>query len=147
MLSLFRAAAMEYKAPSALSFWEGEPHRFEYAIAPHGPDLAPIIREAHAFNSPVEPIRAAGPVAGAWALEPASVVLSGMRPHGEGVFLRLYEAMGRETEAIVALPDWVRAWAPADGSERRTGDWQTAEGQLRLPLRAYEIRGLLLRGE
>ena len=146
LLTLFRAAAMEYKCDSSQSFGEGVPHVFEYAIWPHGAQCdAQIVREGAAFNTP--PLQSA-PVSKNWNLESSTVQLSALRKRGDAVFVRLYEATGFPTRAVLTVPSSIKQWALADGLEctNSDSDWRECEGTIEIALRAWEIRGILLRG-
>jgi alpha-mannosidase len=148
MLTLMRSVAMEYKAPSEQSFGEGVEHVFRYAIVPHGPEAdGELVRHGLAFNSPL--LACALPrhrlAASGWSVSPANVVASALRPHPEGVFVRLYEATGRATEAVLKVPGGFSEWSKADGLERASGGFAACNGAIRLALRGYEICGVVLR--
>ncbi len=148
MLTLFRAAAMEYKAPSVLSFAEGVPHTFDYAILPHGAAAdGAILQAAHAINLP--PVATAVPVSRmgeTWRVSAATVVLSALRREGRDVFVRLYESGGQPTTVVFHAPARFASWAPADGLQHPTAAFTpiSAHG-LALTFRPFEIRCVLLR--
>ena len=149
LLSLFRSAAMEYKAPSEASFAVGVPHTFEYAIVPHpaGHD-AEIVRQGRAFNRPPVPVAVIPEWlrSSPWRLEPSSVALSGLRLTDHGVFVRIYEATGHPAEAVLSLPGEFTECAPADGLEQPAGPFQPCGGELRCQLAPLiQIRAFLLR--
>ncbi|MBN2449673.1 MAG: alpha-mannosidase [Lentisphaeria bacterium] len=147
LLTLFRAAAMEYKAPSQGSFNEGMPHAFDYAILVHGADSdAAIVREGHAFARPPLRLRAAPEtLRHGWRLDAGGTFVSALRPAPEGVFVRLYEAVGRGTTGVLHLPPGFREYAPADGLERPSGEFTACDGRIPVALRPFEIRGLIAR--
>jgi len=148
LLSLFRSAAMEYKAPSELSFAEGVPHAFDYAILPHGPNAdATIIREGRAFNQPPIPL-SAPPTwlqPSPWAITPDSVVLSGLHWTEQGLFLRLHEATGVPAHATLRLPDSLVEYALADGLGQPTAPFHPCVGDLSCELAPFQIQALLIR--
>jgi alpha-mannosidase len=148
LLSLFRSAAMEYKAESELSFGEGVRHVFDYAILPHASDDdARIGREGRAFNRPPIPVVApAGWVhAPARSLSPESVALSCLRRTDDGFLVRLHETTGNAAEATLALPGLFNEYAPANGHGEPTGPFVPCEGQLVCDLSPFQIRAFVLR--
>jgi alpha-mannosidase len=149
LLTLFRAAAMEYKAPSADSFQEGVTHTFRYAVLPHpaGADVE-IVRNGLAFNQPPVPCAVAPQRLKAceWRVDGApNVVVSALRWSGDGVFVRAYECAGRSAEASLRVPARFTEFAPADGLERASGTYVACHGTISLKLRPFEIQGFLLR--
>ena len=148
LLTLFRSADMEYKAPSLASRHEGVRQSFEYAVMPHGPGAtAEIVREAMAFDAPpVVCLAGDDPRTDArFMTDRENVFISAIRWDAERIFLRLYEACGVATDVCtVALPDTVVAWQDADGLQRPTAEPVPCVGSLALSMRPFEIRNLLL---
>ena len=147
MLTLFRSAAMEYKAPSEKSFAEGVTHCVKYAIVPHGADAdVQIIREGQAFNSP--PLTGRYPATeGIFAVDAPNVFISGLRHSEHGTFLRIYEATGKPARGTLSIPSRFCQCADADGIERPVSSWRDCSGSIAFELRPFEIRGWVLRGE
>lgn len=147
LLSLFRAAAMEYKAPSAASFNEGIPHIFQYAIMPHGPGSdAEIVRQGWAFNRPLEVLAVdASRLGSGWSVAPENVLISGLRWSGECAFVRVYEATGLPAEGEIGVPEEFSGYALADGLQQPVEGFQACAGRIPLALKGFEVRGYLLR--
>jgi len=151
MLTLFRSAAMEYKAPSVGSFQEGVPHVFRYAILPHtADDTTAIVRRGQAFNqAPL--VLSAQPQWLAqhdWRLEgDANALLSSICFSNGAVFARAYESEGRESHATLRVPGRFKAWAVANGLQEAAGPFSPLEGSLPLHLGPFEIRNMVLRGD
>ena len=145
MLSLFRSAAMEYKAPSEASFNEGVPHTFEYAVMVHGPAAeAELVREGALFARPPVPLpyTPATPGAG-WALDGQGAVISALRRTAERVFVRVYEATGKPFAGALRLPPGIATVARTDGLMRPVETPQPCAGTLDLTLKPFEVLGLL----
>lgn len=148
MLTLFRAAAMEYKCDSVASHAEGVEHVFRYAVIPHAGDLAEVGRLAHAFGRPPVACRAgAATGSSGWSVDAPGVRISGLRPAADGgVFLRVHETIGAAASVRLGVPEAFVSWCEADGLERATGAVTAiAGGAIRLGLRPWSIRHLLLR--
>ena len=148
MLTLFRSTAMEYKCPSVLSFNDGIPHRFRYGVMPctTGEELA-LVRAGHEFNNPPIPCRV-DPRAtkqDAWGIESGDAIISGLRWSDEGVFVRVFEPVGRETSVVLSIPREFTEYAEADGTEQPTGPFQACSGRISAKLTPFQIRGFLLR--
>lgn len=147
LLSLFRSAAMEYKAPSDASFNDGVPHTFEYAVMVHGGAAeADVVREGWLFaRRPVFlPHTPAAPGAG-WALDVAGAVISALRRTDAGVFVRLYEATGRPYTGSLRLPDGIVSVARTDGLALPVEASRRCAGVLPVTLRPFQLLGLLFR--
>lgn len=148
MLSLFRSAAMEYKTASVASFGEGVPHTFEYAVMPHGPGCESIIvREAHAYANPLVilpgfPVRE---LQTGWGVNCDNVFISALRRSSQGVFVRIYEAVGATAEGALSVPDCYSQYAATDGLERSVSDFLECRGKIPFSLRPFEIAGSILR--
>lgn len=148
LLTLFRAAAMEYKTASDQSFNENVPHEFNYAIMPHdaNPQFAEIVRQARQFCMPPEP--AAIPVnstdADAWQTDAANVLADTLRRRNDQIFLRLYECAGTETETVLTLPAEVTGIATADGLENPQESFRPVGRTCLLHFRPFEIKAFLL---
>lgn len=148
LLTLFRSAAMEYKAPSERSFADGVRHTFDYAILPHAPGSdAAIVRAGRSFARPPVALKAdaAWLVPAPWGLTPGAVVLSGLRWSDQGLFLRLYEATGTATQATLRVPSAFTEYQEADGLEKGTGPVKPCHGELVADFAPFQIRGFLLR--
>lgn len=148
MLTLFRAAAMEYKAPSERSFHQGRPHTFAYAIMPHGAESdVELVRQGLAFNVPplVCRVDVAGLGPSGFAVVPDNVFISALRWSGTDIFLRVYEAVGRPAAGRISVPPSVAQYARADGLERPVEDFRPCRGKIPLELGRYKIQGFLLR--
>lgn len=130
LMSAFRAVAMEYKAPSELSYAEGVPHELNYAVIPHaGEATAQLVQAGAAFNQ--QPIPLADGLAahsgGAYTTDCPHVVVSSLRaawPAGDGVAVRLAETGGEKASVHLSVPCCLTGWAEADGLGRRTSDWK-----------------------
>ena len=145
MLSLFRAAAMEYKCDSDGSFQEGVPHTFEYAVLPHDGAAALPGEAVEGYLRPPQPMAAETFADQEWGALPANVRLSALRKNPAGIFMRIYECCGAETALTLALPKFVRAVRDADGLERPLATVRAAaDHRLTLTLRPFEIRNLIL---
>ena len=148
LLSLFRAAAMEYKAPSAGSFNEGVAHTFQYAIMPHGSDRdVEIVRQGYAFNRPLVITKGGVSEFAQWNVAPDSVFISGLRRSGDTVFIRVYEATGATVKGAIRVPEGFGSYARADGLQRATEEFQRCDGSIPLELRGFEIGNFLLKEE
>jgi len=148
LLTLFRSAAMEYKAPSAGSFNEGVPHVFDYAIVPHGRrDFAEIVKEGLLFNYPLTELKGyfSGLEEPSWSVSSENVFLSALRKSDEGAFVRVYEGAGREGQVSLKAPASFAEYAATDGLQRPVEAFKRISGSIDLKLRPFEIKGLLFR--
>ncbi len=149
MLTLFRAAAMEYKSASELGFQEGVPHLFRYAVMPFATgNETEVVRQGHAFNQPPLLVHATPDQCrkSAWQLEgDPNVQISALRWSESDVFLRVYECAGKEGHATLRIPGRFSTWAPADGLQRPQGAFTPCPPRLPLSLKKFEIQGFLLR--
>lgn len=145
LLSLFRSAAMEYKAPSVASFNDGVPHTFEYAVMVHGPAAeADVVREGWLLARPPRGLPHTPSLSGAgWELDRPGAVISALRRTAAGVFVRLYEATGRPYVGALRLPPGVTAVARTDGLTRPVETARPCAGSLPVHLRPFEIVGWL----
>jgi alpha-mannosidase len=150
MLTLFRSVAMEYKTESYLSYNQGVPHEFDYAVLPHkaGSD-ADIIRTAMAFNQPLvlcsadESAIDAGNV---FFVDRENVFISGLRWQDDStVFLRIYEGTGKHTKCRVILPQNFTKVAEADGIQRARTGFSPCERVMEIDIRPFEVRNFLFR--
>ena len=149
MLTLFRSVAMEYKTDSVLSYNEGRPQCFEYAVMPHySDDDAEIINNARRFNQPVNVCRVKKSLLGSepcYYADKPNIILSGLRSQKGAVFIRLYEAIGRnKTECTVKIPDDVSFYSFADGLQKPSGGKISCRGEIPLVFKAFEIVNILL---
>jgi len=129
LMSGFRSVAMDYKAPSEMSYAEGVPHELNYAVIPHaGEATAQLVQAGAAFNQ--QPIPLVDSLAmysgGDYTTDCPQVVVSSLRaawPAGDGVAVRLAETSGEKAVVHLNVPCCLNGWAEADGLGRRTGDW------------------------
>ncbi|OGV71689.1 MAG: hypothetical protein A3K19_20630 [Lentisphaerae bacterium RIFOXYB12_FULL_65_16] len=146
MTSLFRAAAMEYKTDSVLSFNQGVPHTFTYGIMPHvcGRE-AEIIRQGQLMNTPLLACNAAPEFSAAtgWSLRAEHTYLSGLRWQGKQVFMRLYEGIGQRETVAVTAPKRFTAYAIADGLQNPVGRFTPITGPVQLMLKRFEVKNIL----
>lgn len=127
LMSVFRSVAMEYKAPSTLSYGEGIPHEIHYAVMAHaGTATSEIVRAGAAFNQP--PIPLATPVAGGgFSTNSDHVLVTSLRATNEGCAARFAETIGEPSNVQLSLPAGTTRWAASDGLGRRTGEWQKVD--------------------
>ena len=143
MTTLMRSVAMEYKCQSARSYQLGEQMALDYAIVPHAPDQDALLwTEAMAFNTPL--LRTTLPEApDAFGLEGA--MLSALRPDGEKAFARVYEYLGKPTQAVLHVPARYRRYAWTDGLQQPLQEPQPIQdGRLIVPLGPWQVQGILL---
>lgn len=143
LLSMFRSAAMEYKCDSDLSYNLGRAFSLEYAVCPHrnGDDLH-IWQSALAFNTPVidcQPIEqgALPSIDGA--------MVSCIRETENGIFVRLYNPLGEQSECRIALPKQCQTAFLTDGLGNPLVEETVSDGQISLTLDAYKVQGILLK--
>src|SRR5690606_3980222 len=102
----------------------------------------------HAFGMPPLAINAPAARHGAsgWTADAANVMISAIRHSGDAVFVRVYEAIGQDTPARLAVPAGYTHFAPADGLQQPIDAYDVipADG-IALHLKPFEIRGLLCR--
>jgi alpha-mannosidase len=130
------------------------PFEVRFALLPYRGTWreAGIAREGIGFNTPprawlAEAHRGALPAEFSLvSLEPESVLLSALKPaeDGEGLILRLYEAHGEPTQAVLRFSSPVAQIIEANLLEEPAG--QVAEGveELSLSLQAHQIETLRL---
>lgn len=131
LMSLFRSVAMDYKTTSELSYADGVEHEFHYAVQPHaGAATDALVRAGMDFNSPLLPLSSiTGGVEAPWTADVRGVFVTSMRKTVEGIAVRLVESQGEKVTVSLSLPANIKRMAPADALGRRTGDWQSIEGQ------------------
>lgn len=148
LLTLFRSAAMEYKTESELSFQEGVPHTFRYAIVPHGDsEETLIVRNGWAFNRPPVPCAIDTHLLAPpnWRIEGSdNILLSALRANGNDVFVRVYECAGREAKGTIHVPPAFTALARTDGLEQPVEEFRPCAGSIACELKPFEVRGFLL---
>ncbi len=144
LLSLFRAAAMEYKCESERSFNNGVPHTFEYAVMPRdGESLDPVVIPAELYVRPVHPVAAAPEEYDFTGLElPGNVRVSALRESSGGIFLRLYEMLGKPAAFRLNPPKGLGMWRETDGLERPVSEPMPCPAEL--VMKPFEIRNLML---
>ncbi len=129
-------------------------HEFTCAILPHvgDPYESGIIREAHALNQPLVcmPINAnRGPLPESFSMISASeqsVLIDGIKraEASDAVIVRLYESFGGAAKAHIKLADGVRRVALCDLMENEISELKIDNGQITLPLHAFQIATLKL---
>ena len=149
MLTLFRSVAMEYKTDSVLSYNEGRPQCFEYAVMPHfaGDDVE-IINNARRFNQPLNVCRVRKGLLEekpCFYTDMPNIILSGLRFQKGAIFMRLYEALGEgKTKCVLKIPDDVAYYRIADGLQKALGEKVNCQGEIDLTFKAFEIVNILL---
>ncbi|MGN9911149.1 alpha-mannosidase [Phytohabitans sp. LJ34] len=124
-------------------------HRFTYAIVP-GATVADAVAEGYALNLP---LRATPGAAAAGALPPPLVTCEGATVEAVkladdrtgDVVVRLYESLGGRAEAVLRAGFPLAAAEVVDLLERPLPDTPLEAGEVRLPLRPFEIVTLRLR--
>ena len=144
LLTLFRSAAMEYKAPSEESFGTGVRHNFEYAVVPHGKrNFAALVKEGILFNAPL--LETGCRLPRAFVPEAENIMISAIRNSEDGVLLRLYECAGLPTTSSIHIPECFRSCLDVDGlGERSGGKGFPVFGTVPVELNPFEIKTLLL---
>jgi alpha-mannosidase len=128
-------------------------HRFELAVYPHDGDWrADVHAVAEAYTYPLRATvtrKHSGPLPAAGTtieIDPPTVQLSALQKAGTDLFIRVYNASDDPTEARIHLAhDWKEKRAQTVGllGEERESIENTG-GQLKLPLRAWEIATIKL---
>lgn len=144
LLSLFRAAAMEYKCQSERSFNSGVPHTFEYAVMPRdGEALDPVAVPAELYCRPVHAVVGAMERYDFTGLAlPDNVRASALRESAGGIFLRLYEMLGKPAAFRLDPPEGLGMWRETDGLERPVSEPKPCPAEI--VMKPFEIRNLLL---
>lgn len=143
LLTLFRAAAMEYKTQSVASFNQGIPHTFDYAIVPHAADLLPVIHTAHEFNTVYPAVnidRATSPL---FAISAPNIIPIALRQTTSGTLLRVYESLGRPTTVTITLPANTTTCHRVNGLLAPLASLPITNNTITLTLRPYEIAAIL----
>jgi alpha-mannosidase len=149
MLNLFRSVAMEYKTDSFMSYNEGIPHTFKYAVMPHttNNDVS-IIREAYNFTNPLIMTQASDNFINnitTYVTNVDNVIVSGLRWQDKQIFIRVYEACGKEeTECSIKLPANITEYTEADGLQQSINDYRPCKGSIRFNIKPFEIKSFLL---
>lgn len=142
LLSLFRAAAMEYKCDSSDSFCIGREFTFRYAVLPgRAEDELTPWREALAFNTPILSGTAEAPVRG---IRIKNAFLSALRPADGGVFARIYNPTFKETAAEIAV-DGITSACLTDGLGAPVSELSLENGAIRITLTPYKVQGILIK--
>ncbi|EIP97200.1 alpha-mannosidase [Opitutaceae bacterium TAV1] len=152
LMSLFRSVAMDYKAPSELSYADGVSHEFNYAVQAHaGPATAELVRAGADFNSPLLPLARVQENRDGFVPEgadSASVQVTSLcladDPAGS-VAVRLVEMAGTDAGVRLRLPGKIGQWATADALGRRTGEWKEVAGAWTGRVSGHRILTLLFR--
>lgn len=141
LINMFRAAAMEYKCDSDLSYNLGREFAFDYAVCPHVSGADDVIwQTAQGVNVPVidcrMPVQDKGvKVEGAY--------VSAVRETENGVFVRVYNPSKEQRECRVTLPAGCTEIVLADGLGQPMADAQPVGTQITLG--AYKVQGILIR--
>lgn len=115
MITLLRSVAMEYKAPSNLSYAQGIEHKFEYAVMPFGQNMmGEIAKNAQEFNNPLVEIQAKPRLNYKIEIKPDNIQVSALRWQGDNILLRIYECLGKPTHVTVKLPNLIKKIAQTD---------------------------------
>ena len=145
LLTLFRAAAMEYKTASDLSYNLGKKISLDYAVCPHAADEDDALwQEAYRFNYPAEKCilpmdyRRFG-IEGAY--------LSAIRETEDGVFMRIFNPFEKAKEAVVTLPEDAGKVYFTNGLMENTEETapEIQNGKIRLMLKPFGVQGLKIR--
>lgn len=145
MQTLFRAVAMEYKAPSAAGYGEGVVHRFDYAILPHTAG-ASLIEAGQAYNK--APLRIGRELAVQRWTFTGPIFLSAMRWTRERhVFVRVFGGKEEVASACILPPAHFREAAVADGLQRTAGPWTDCSLGMTFALKPFEIAQFVFRSQ
>ncbi|MCK5129557.1 MAG: hypothetical protein KAQ68_06885, partial [Clostridiales bacterium] len=149
MLTLFRSVAMEYKTDSLLSYNIGIPQCFEYAIMPHSTDNdINIIQNAIAFNQPLRLCQVSSECIKEntnYTTDKDNVIVSGLRYQDKSIFVRVYEAIGKEkTTCNIKIPEDIKSYCIADGLQNAIGEKTACSYTINIQMRAFEIANILL---
>lgn len=147
LMTLFRSAAMDSKAPSDDSFNDGVEHLFDYALFPHAPGAdAQIVRLGLSFNNPPMPCRcdAKRIDAPGMILGPDNVQLAACRWRGQRIFIRLYESIGRSAAVRLRPGFEAKTWSLADAFGEPLGPPRPVDHVIDLDLAPFQIQGLLI---
>ena len=122
-------------------------HRFTYAVLPHGPTLADVLRESWALNLP--PRRALGPSRRSLAaIDHPGVVITAVKAADDGsgdLVVRFHEAFGGRARGELQVDERFTSAVEVDLLEEPTGTPQPLEsGRLAQELRPFELRTLRL---
>ncbi|MBC7805506.1 MAG: alpha-mannosidase [Akkermansiaceae bacterium] len=155
--TLLRAPRAEYAGMVAdMTSSQHGTHDYSFAILPYAGIWveAGVLRVAQEVNNPLIAARQDGTVIGQssasfLSLEPANVVLSGIKSAADGsgdVIVRVYETAGRATEAVLTVSDtWAdrgRVWTCDLRENRGEGITSTAADALRFTLQPFQIQTL-----
>lgn len=158
MVSLLKCTTL--RRPDADGAMEmNQTHTLEYALLPHAGDwrVAKVYRAGLEFNNPLRVVKVAQTGAGrsrAAALparqsllraEPANVVVSAVKRAGKGILVRIYEAEGERTKAVLELHRPLhRATAANLVGKPQSGKVYSTGNRLETHLAPFEIKTFLL---
>ena len=126
-------------------------HTFTYALLPHEGDYRTggVVREGYALNCPAyaRPLAAQdGPLPESYSFvsvdAPGVVVEAVTRAEdGNGIIVRLYEAWGMRTRAVLSVPGSTRAVTPCTAMEDACGEAAVPEnGGIPFQIRPFEFK-------
>jgi alpha-mannosidase len=128
---------------------QGE-HDMSYALLPHRSDFREALtaRRAYEFNYPLMHIVEANhsgilpPVNSFFSIEPDNMILSVIKKSedSDDLILRCYETSGKETNAVIRVPQSVHGVRETDLVEREISELKTRNGMIELPVGKHEIK-------
>lgn len=141
--------AQEYPMPLS-EMHDGGHHRFRFALMPFtGDNLAEVIAAGNRFNRPAPIMQVptmTGEVTGGLAILDPGVFITAVKPaYNGGIAVRLVEQLGRAREATLLVPPGTESVWSANLLEEPNCNLAIHEGQVRVPLRPYEISTVLVR--
>ncbi|MCG2659434.1 MAG: glycosyl hydrolase-related protein [Kiritimatiellae bacterium] len=146
---LFRYA-QEYPMPTA-EIRDGGHHRFRFALMPYtGKNLPEVLKASCVLNHPAltwqVPAHTRDWISSLRVDEPG-VYVTAVKPchDGHGMALRMVEQLGQEREVAVYLPEGVTRVQTANLLEETDGEIAVCGRHVRIRMKPYQIRTLLLR--
>ncbi len=144
--TLLRSPFTEFAGmvPDATSSEHGR-HTFLFRLLPYSKGLknSKILETAQELNSPMQVLEGVcAPVATRCRINPSHVVLSAIKAAEDksgDMILRMYEAVGEETEATIELPGCSFAWS-CDLMEARGEELQFCDNKLIIEMKPFQIR-------
>ena len=126
-------------------------HTFTYALLPHEGDYRTggVVREGYALNCPAyaRPLAAQdGPLPESYSfvsVDAPGVVVEAVKraEDGNGIIVRLYEAWGMRTRAVLSVPGSTRAVTPCTAMEDACGEAAVPEnGGIPFQIRPFEFK-------
>jgi len=143
LLTLFRAAAMEYKTQSELSFNLGKKIELDYAVCPHasGEDDA-LWQEAYKFNYPCVKCIMPGQYR---SFSVKGAYVSALRKTEDGAFLRIYNPTDEKKRVTISVPGDAGKVFYTNGLGEEKGNAGSVSGEYTLTLNAYTVQGLKIK--